>query len=126
MIVSYLDVQTTPLIEGDRFIVLACDGIFEVMSRQQVVDFINQNLDEYSDKQKIDVQGVIAICQALCNRCVAKEYGENWEGHGNLTVVVFVLERFRLARLVHKVKRSKRRLECNNSDAKRPRHSFNE
>ena len=95
MIVSCPDVQTTPLI-----IVLACDGIFEVMSRQQVVDFINQNLDEYSDKPKIDVQGIkFAICQALCNRCVAKRYGENnWKGHDNLTVVVMVLERSRLAR----------------------------
>ena len=61
MIISCPDVQTTLLIEGDRFIVLACDGIFEVMSLQQVVDFINQNLKHYSDKQKIDVQGVISI-----------------------------------------------------------------
>ena len=65
VIASYPDVQTTPLIKWHRFIVLACDGIFEVMSGQQVVDFIKQNLDEKSDKQNIDVQGVIAICQAI-------------------------------------------------------------
>ena len=65
MIVSCPDVHS-PHSSRDRFIVLTCDRIFEVMSRQLVVNFINLNLDQYSDKRKIDAAGVNAISKDLC------------------------------------------------------------
>ena len=57
--------------DGDRFIVLDCDGIFYVLTRQQVVDFINEKLD-HLDLHKGGHSAAIRIFQDLCDRCIAK------------------------------------------------------
>ena len=90
IIVSCPEVQCTQLMDGDRFIVLVCDGISDVLTRQQVVDFINEKLD-HIDLRKSGHSAVIHICQELCDRCVAKGYGENnWRDYDNVSVVIIV------------------------------------
>jgi serine/threonine protein phosphatase PrpC len=42
-------VQEILLLEEDEFIVLACDGLFDVMSNQQVVDWVRANRDRSED-----------------------------------------------------------------------------
>ena len=50
--VSHLpDIYKLKLKSSDKFIVLACDGLWDVMSNQEVVDFILK----YKDENKIDI-----------------------------------------------------------------------
>jgi serine/threonine protein phosphatase PrpC len=44
MITALPDIQTVNLEAGDEFIVLACDGIWNSKSNQQVVDFVRPRL----------------------------------------------------------------------------------
>lgn len=50
MITALPDVRTLTLKPGeDEFMVLACDGIWNFMSSQQVVDFVRPKIQEFSD-----------------------------------------------------------------------------
>lgn len=44
MITALPDIQTIDLEEGDDFIVLACDGIWNSKTNQQVIDFVRPRL----------------------------------------------------------------------------------
>ncbi|XP_951850.1 protein phosphatase 2c, putative [Theileria annulata] len=46
-IISFPDVQIIKLTRDDEFLVLACDGIWDCKSNQQVVDFIHTKLQYY-------------------------------------------------------------------------------
>jgi protein phosphatase 1G len=39
------DIQTTDLTDEDTFLIIACDGIWDVMSNQQVVDYVSAGLN---------------------------------------------------------------------------------
>uniref|UniRef100_A0A804Q581 protein-serine/threonine phosphatase n=1 Tax=Zea mays TaxID=4577 RepID=A0A804Q581_MAIZE len=45
------DINIVELCDDDEFIVLACDGIWDCMSSQQLVDFIREHIDTVSTKQ---------------------------------------------------------------------------
>eukprot|EP00758_Cryptobia_borreli_P002291 Tbor_TRINITY_DN2922_c0_g1::TRINITY_DN2922_c0_g1_i1::g.1118::m.1118/K14803/PTC2_3; protein phosphatase PTC2/3 len=59
------DVVTVPREEGDEFIVIACDGIFDVMTNQQVVEFVRNEL--HSD----ETPSLSEICKKVCFHCLA-------------------------------------------------------
>ena len=46
MITALPDIQSIELKAGDDFIVLACDGIWNSKTNQQVVDFVRSRLDK--------------------------------------------------------------------------------
>ncbi|KAG2645178.1 probable protein phosphatase 2C 70 isoform X2 [Panicum virgatum] len=72
------ELKTVKLSEDDEFIVLACDGIWDCMTSQEVVDFVHKHLnteDKLSD-----------VCEKLLNRCVAPTSGG--EGCDNMTVII--------------------------------------
>lgn len=47
MISPLPDIQTLKLTPEDSFMVIACDGIWNSMSSQQVCDFVNERLDSH-------------------------------------------------------------------------------
>lgn len=53
MITALPDIQTIDLEEGDEFIVLACDGIWNSKTNQQVIDFVRPRLLESKPLSKI-------------------------------------------------------------------------
>ena len=53
MITALPDIQSIELQEGDDFFVLACDGIWNSKTNQQVVDFIRPRLSQSMPLSKI-------------------------------------------------------------------------
>lgn len=67
----------------DEFVVLACDGIWDCLTDQQVVDFIRNKL--------CDNMQLGAICEALMDYCLSDEaFSKKNHGRGcdNMTIMV--------------------------------------
>ncbi|XP_078670201.1 protein phosphatase 1G-like isoform X2 [Branchiostoma floridae x Branchiostoma belcheri] len=68
MITSLPDVRTIDMQQDDEFMVLACDGIWNVLTSQQVVDFVRNRLaEETPDGGK---RTLSSICEELLDACV--------------------------------------------------------
>ena len=61
------DIITTQLQPEDDFLVLACDGIWDCMSNDEVIAFVRQELAHTDD--------LAAICERTFDRCIAPTYG---------------------------------------------------
>ncbi|CAM0953000.1 unnamed protein product [Alopecurus aequalis] len=72
------EVKTVTLSDDDEFMVLACDGIWDCMSSQEVVDFVHEKLNTEDS--------LSAVCEKMLDRCLAKEAGG--DGCDNMTVIV--------------------------------------
>ncbi|KAJ0747987.1 putative protein-serine/threonine phosphatase [Helianthus annuus] len=66
------------LCEDDDFLVLACDGIWDCMSSQQLVDFVHEQLKTESK--------LSAVCEKVFDRCLAPTSGG--EGCDNMTMIL--------------------------------------
>ncbi|KAG9455896.1 hypothetical protein H6P81_000404 [Aristolochia fimbriata] len=73
------DINIVDLCDDDEFIVLACDGIWDCMSSQQLVDFVN----EYINVE----QNLSAVCERVLDRCLAPSTAGG-EGCDNMTMVL--------------------------------------
>lgn len=66
-----------------EFIVLACDGIWDVMGNQEVVDFIREEIAEGLEPEK--------ICENIMMRCLAPDLQMAGLGCDNMTVLIIGL-----------------------------------
>ncbi|KAF2313034.1 hypothetical protein GH714_008823 [Hevea brasiliensis] len=73
------DINTVELCDDDEFIVLACDGIWDCLSSQQLVDFIHEQLRTES---KLSV-----LCNRVLDRCLAPSTASG-EGCDNMTMIL--------------------------------------
>ncbi|KNA10479.1 hypothetical protein SOVF_144130 [Spinacia oleracea] len=77
------DVNTVDLSEDTDFIVLACDGIWDCMSSQELVDFVHEQL-------KLQTKLSI-ICERVLDNCLATSVGG--EGCDNMTIILIQLKK---------------------------------
>ncbi|OIS97530.1 PREDICTED: probable protein phosphatase 2C 60 [Nicotiana attenuata] len=77
------DINIVELCDDDDFIVLACDGVWDCMSSQQLVDFIHEQLNSESK--------LSAICERVLDRCLAPTAGG--EGCDNMTMILVQLKK---------------------------------
>ncbi|CAO2820385.1 unnamed protein product [Amaranthus hypochondriacus] len=70
------------LCDDDEFFVLACDGIWDCMSSQQLVDYVHQQL---STETKVS-----AVCERVLDRCLAPS-PVGGEGCDNMTMILVQL-----------------------------------
>lgn len=68
---------------NDEFLVLACDGIWDCMNSQEVVEFIRRGISE-----KLDLT---EICELLMDECLAPESDTSGIGCDNMTVCIVAL-----------------------------------
>lgn len=73
------DINTVELCEDDEFMVLACDGIWDCMSSQQLVDFIHEQLHSESK--------LSAVCERVLDKCLAPSTAGG-EGCDNMTMIL--------------------------------------
>ncbi|KAG8379676.1 hypothetical protein BUALT_Bualt07G0113800 [Buddleja alternifolia] len=72
------DIITVELSADDDFLIIACDGIWDCMSSQQAVDFVQEQL---KTEKKLSV-----VCERALDRCLAPSSG--LEGCDNMTMIV--------------------------------------
>lgn len=79
----------------DSYIVLACDGIWNSLTSQEVVDFVSERLDKLvsTDKGSDDptTQQLQIICEELFEHCLAPDTMNDGTGMDNMTTVIVKL-----------------------------------
>ncbi|XP_003747764.1 probable protein phosphatase 2C T23F11.1 [Galendromus occidentalis] len=80
IVTAFPDVTVEPLTPDHEFVVLACDGIWDVMSNEEVVRFIRVRLAERMEPE--------IICEELMTRCLAPDTSMGGLGCDNMTVVL--------------------------------------
>ncbi|TNY20377.1 phosphatase 2C-like domain-containing protein, partial [Rhodotorula diobovata] len=77
------DITVHEATREDEFLVIACDGIWDVLTSQQVIDYVRLSISQ--DKP------LTAICEELMDRCLAPD--SDWGGVGcdNMTIMVVAL-----------------------------------
>lgn len=83
-VTSMPDVTVNHLTQDDQFIILACDGIWDCMTSQEVVTFVLQEMRTTKDPQQ--------IVENLLDRCVAREIPEDGIGTDNMSAVLVLLK----------------------------------
>ncbi|EXC01123.1 putative protein phosphatase 2C 60 [Morus notabilis] len=73
------DINIVELCDDDEFLVLACDGVWDCMSSQQLVDFIHEQL--HSENK------LSAVCERVLDRCLAPSTAGG-EGCDNMTMIL--------------------------------------
>jgi protein phosphatase 1G len=73
------DINTVELSDDDDFLVLACDGIWDCMSSQQLVDFIHERINTEAS--------LSAVCETVLDRCLAPST-LGGEGCDNMTMIL--------------------------------------
>ncbi|PWZ06399.1 hypothetical protein Zm00014a_000931 [Zea mays] len=73
------DINIVELCDDDEFIVLACDGIWDCMSSQQLVDFIREHINTE--------ESLSAVCERVLDRCLAPST-MGGEGCDNMTMIL--------------------------------------
>lgn len=80
MVTAYPDVEIKPLNDNWEFLVLACDGIWDVLSNEDVVEFVRERIAK-------EVEPDI-ICEELVTRCLSPDCLLRGIGCDNMSVII--------------------------------------
>eukprot|EP00898_Chlorokybus_atmophyticus_P002400 jgi/Chlat1/3160/Chrsp219S03309 len=86
IVTAHPDIKQVQLQDGDEFLLLACDGIWDVMSSQEAVDFVHQRLHK---REKLS-----QIVEEMFNTCIAPDTGGTGLGCDNMSAVLVVFKQF--------------------------------
>lgn len=116
MISALPDVKVLTLNEDHEFMVIACDGIWNVMSSQEVVDFVNERMKTEAGKNR----PLSAIIEELLDHCLAPDTSGDGTGCDNMTCMIITFSPDLGKNLEESTK--KRKLEEENGkDSKKPK-----
>uniref|UniRef100_H2SU24 Protein phosphatase 1G n=1 Tax=Takifugu rubripes TaxID=31033 RepID=H2SU24_TAKRU len=88
MISAMPDVKVLTLNEDHDFMVIACDGIWNVLSSQEVVDFISERI---KPNESGHVRSLSSIIEELLDHCLAPDTSGDGTGCDNMTCVIITL-----------------------------------
>ncbi|RCI01490.1 Protein phosphatase 2C 2 [Rhizopus stolonifer] len=74
------DITVHTLTEKDEFMVLACDGIWDCLTNQEVVNFVRKHIANRASLKE--------ICEKLMDSCLADATGASGVGCDNMTVEI--------------------------------------
>lgn len=81
MISALPDVKKLIIDKDDEFMILACDGIWNFMSSEEVVQFVREKLQDGNKK-------VSQVCEELFDKCLAPNTLGDGTGCDNMTAVI--------------------------------------
>lgn len=84
MVVATPDITTFKLQKGDEFVILACDGIWDVLSNQEAVDFVRKRVKAGQCLQ--------SICEDMCDHCLAPDLQGLCRGADNMSVIILLFK----------------------------------
>ncbi|KAG5266944.1 hypothetical protein AALO_G00238030 [Alosa alosa] len=84
MISALPDVKVLTLNEEHDFMVLACDGIWNVMSSQEVVDYISERMKPKDGEHR----SLTSIVEELLDHCLAPDTSGDGTGCDNMTCMI--------------------------------------
>eukprot|EP01062_Namystynia_karyoxenos_P058425 TRINITY_DN49977_c0_g1_i1.p1 TRINITY_DN49977_c0_g1~~TRINITY_DN49977_c0_g1_i1.p1 ORF type:complete len:301 (+),score=77.80 TRINITY_DN49977_c0_g1_i1:133-1035(+) len=79
-ITAFPDVTITDLQRDDEFLILACDGIWDVLSNDSAVSFVRERL------ARAGGEDLALICEEMCDKCLAPT--ATGVGGDNMTVMI--------------------------------------
>lgn len=88
MISAMPDVKVLTLNEDHDFMVIACDGIWNVLSSQEVVDFISERI---KPDQSGKARPLSSIVEELLDHCLAPDTSGDGTGCDNMTCIIVTL-----------------------------------
>ena len=88
-VTAHPDVKEFQLEDGDEFMILACDGIWDVMTSQKCVDFVRERI--IASKKDGGELKLSKICEELCDECLAPDTRGTGLGCDNMSVVIVLL-----------------------------------
>ncbi|XP_050434755.1 probable protein phosphatase 2C T23F11.1 [Adelges cooleyi] len=80
IVIAWPDIEVKPVTSDLEFIVLACDGIWDVMTNEEVVEFVRFRVSNGMEPED--------ICEDLMTRCLAPNGQMGGLGCDNMTVVI--------------------------------------
>jgi len=93
-VTAFPEIREFQLQDGDEFMILACDGIRDVMTSEQCAAFVRERLREGLQKGETDTFKLSQICEELCDRCLAPDTRGTGLGCDNMSVVIVLLKKF--------------------------------
>jgi serine/threonine protein phosphatase PrpC len=79
------DVCVMDLHPDDKFLILACDGIWDILTNDQAVAFVDTRLGQNMDPSK--------ICSQMCDHCLATNTQGIGKGCDNMSAMVVLLHK---------------------------------
>lgn len=89
MVTANPEIRTLRLTHDDEFLILACDGIWDVLSNQEAVDFVRAQLLQGKSPKE--------ICEAACDFCLAEDTTGCGKGCDNMSIVISVFKNSKFA-----------------------------
>ena len=81
LIIAEPDIQATTLTDQDQFLLLACDGLFDVFTPDEVVTFVKENMEKHGDAQR--------CCQNITHEAIRKRNSRD-----NVSVILIILHKW--------------------------------
>ncbi|KAJ4947485.1 hypothetical protein JOQ06_009520 [Pogonophryne albipinna] len=116
MISSMPDVKVLTLNGDHDFMVIACDGIWNVLSSQEVVDFISERIKA---DQSGKVKSLSSIVGELLDHCLAPDTSGDGTGCDNMTCIIITLRPHPATAQPDDKKKRKLEDEKNGNDSKK-------
>ncbi|XP_017196343.1 protein phosphatase 1G isoform X2 [Oryctolagus cuniculus] len=86
MISALPDIKVLTLTDDHEFMVIACDGIWNVMSSQEVVDFIQSKISQRDENGELRL--LSSIVEELLDQCLAPDTSGDGTGCDNMTCII--------------------------------------
>jgi protein phosphatase len=81
LIIAEPDIEVTTVTDHDQFFLLACDGLFDVFTPEDVIAFVRSNMEEHGDTQR--------CCQNLTFEAIRKRNSRD-----NVSVILIILNKW--------------------------------
>ena len=67
--ISQPEVHSIELTAADNFLILACDGVWDVLSNQEAVSYVHRRLLTHRDVQRAAVELIDKVQLCCCRSC---------------------------------------------------------
>ena len=82
LIIALPDIQVTSILPSDQFLLLACDGLFDVFTHDEIVSFVLKTMVTNGGD-----------CQKCCQNLVEEAIGKR-NSRDNVSVIIIILNQW--------------------------------